>query len=194
MLKPVAVVADGNLWSATDCRRFPFSTASAPGLAAWVGEQTAALAGEPLRFMAEPDYPDAVLPTRAYEGDAAFDLYVAERTVVRHDSFVDVPCGVRAALPPGVWARITGRSSTLRRKGLLVADGVIDQGYRGPLFAGVRNLSPTQVILEAGERVAQLILHDLVANQYFASWATPEEFAAVPGDGRGERGFGSTGG
>lgn len=191
--KPVAVVADGRLWSAADCQRFPFSTAAAPEIAEWVGKQETALGGSPLLFIQDAPEHRATLPTRNYGGDAAFDLYVAERTVVGHDSFVDVPCGVRVALPPGVWARITGRSSTLRKKGLLVAEGVIDQGYRGPLFAGVRNLSPTRVVLEPGERVAQLILHELVAHRFFATWASHEEFSAVPGDGRGERGFGSTG-
>lgn len=191
---PVVVVADGNLWSASDCDRFPFSSLIAPKVATWASRVQQSDPTIPLRFLALPQFPDALLPTRRYEGDAAFDLYVAERTVVAHNAFVDVPCGVRMALPPGVFARITGRSSTLRNRGLLVVEGVLDQGYRGPLFAGVQNVNGKQVVLEAGERIAQVILHDLVADQFTAVWSTPEQFDAVPGDGRGERGFGSTGG
>ena len=92
---------------------------------------------------------------RAYQADAGIDLYVQaseERAVVEGrgftgawvigpGEFVDLPLGVSVRLPEGHWGMLTGRSSTLRQRGLLVNQGIIDNGYTGPLFAGVWNLT-----------------------------------------------------
>lgn len=53
---------------------------------------------------------------------------------------------------------LTGRSSTMRRRGLLMVQGVIDVGYRGELFAGVFNVSGGDVAVGVGERLSQLIV------------------------------------
>lgn len=127
-------------------------------------------------------------PGRSFDGDAGFDLPIAEDTMVRPGEFVDVPHAFRAAAPPGYWLRITGRSSTLRKHGLLVNESVIDEGWRGPLFAGVRNLGDEPVLLSRGMRVAQVIPQRLDA----ADIETREVESLRPGD-RGEQGFGSTG-
>ena len=127
-------------------------------------------------------------PTRAYDDDAGFDLYVSKRTKIKPGRFVDVPCAVAFELPANSWAMLTGRSSSLRNKGLLVNQGVIDPGYRGELFAGVQNLSRRTVTVEAGERLAQLIV--------MPNWTS--EFELVESDTlrphpRGLQGFGSSG-
>lgn len=127
-------------------------------------------------------------PYREYPGDAGFDLYVAQRTFIPHDGFVDVSCGIRVELPDDMWAMITGRSSTLRKRGLLVTQGVIDNGFRGELYAGTQNLSSESVYLEAGERIAQLIpFHQASAGMELMRVETLSE------SDRGENGFGSTG-
>lgn len=133
------------------------------------------------------DSSQAEVPFRAYEGDAGADLYTSEQTVVRPGSFADVPCGIRLQLPVGYWARITGRSSSLRRRGLLVSEAVIDNGYTGPIYAGVFNLTDTPVVVQVGERVAQLILHPVVS----ANYQVTDEIVSY--DGRGPAGFGSSG-
>jgi dUTP pyrophosphatase len=132
--------------------------------------------------------PDAKLPTRAYPDDAGFDLYVVEDTDVPANQFVDIPLGVSVGLPVGVWARITGRSSTLRNFNLLVNEGIIDTGYTGPLFAGVRNLGNTPKRIEAGTRIAQIILHDNVTERFDALAVDGHDETA-----RGANGFGSSG-
>lgn len=134
--------------------------------------------------------PEARLPERTYAGDAGFDLYVAEETAVHPGEFVDIPLGVSVGFPAGVWGRITGRSSTLRSTGLLVNEGIIDNGYNGPLFAGVRNLTDKTVFVEEGDRIAQLILHDNVSARFEAVAVDGHEESA---DGRGLAGFGSSG-
>lgn len=127
------------------------------------------------------------LPSRGYEGDAGLDLVVSQDTEVPGYAFVDIPCGVKADIPAGMFGLIVGRSSTLRKRGLLVTPGVIDEGWTGPLFAGVQNMLGDADYVKAGERVAQLLLLPALAAQFTPVWGT------VPNKHRGERGFGSTG-
>lgn len=129
----------------------------------------------------------AILPTRGYSTDAGYDLYVSETIVVPARGFADVPCGVSVDLPDGTWGLITGRSSTLRKRRLLVAQGVIDEDYTGPLYAGCENLTEQDIEVKQGERVAQLILHDATGQGFTPSWGTPRPKQ------RGSNGFGSTG-
>lgn len=100
----------------------------------------------------------ARLPTRAHGNDAGIDLYCNTHVCIHPGHFVDIPTGVAVEFPPGWWGRIVGRSSTLRRKHLLVTEGTIDEGFRGPLFAGAWNMAEHRRYVEPGERVAQLIL------------------------------------
>jgi dUTP pyrophosphatase len=127
-------------------------------------------------------------PTRAYADDAGFDLYVEGDWAIEPFSFVDVDLKCRIKTPEGTWALWISRSSTLRKRGLMVATGVIDPGYTGPLFAGVFNLTKETVHVPHGDRLAQLILFDNVSERY-----TPEAVEELPETGRGANGFGSSG-
>ena len=132
------------------------------------------------------------MPAGGKPGDAGLDLFVSEPVVIEPGQFVDVPCSVAVGLPAGWWGLITGRSSTMRSRGLLVTQGVIDTGYRGLLFAGVYNLSDEPVAVAAGERLAQLILLPNVRSRRVGRlrlrrvWQLGETV-------RGVGGFGSTG-
>lgn len=127
-------------------------------------------------------------PERFHEGDAGFDLICSEKVEVPAGEFRDLDCGLSIELPSDVWAMITGRSSTLRRRGLLVAQGIIDSGYRGPLFAGVWNMNGETVTIERGERLAQLIPMPLLAAELRF-----ERVGGLAESSRGSAGFGSTG-
>lgn len=127
-------------------------------------------------------------PLRKYDGDAGWDLVVARDTYVGPGQQVDVSMGLAVALPDWSFGRITGRSSTLRKRGLLVNEGIIDSGYRGELFALVRNMTDGGVHIRAGERVAQILVH---ANE--SRGLSPLKLDALPASDRGESGFGSTG-
>lgn len=139
------------------------------------------------------DHPEAKVPVRANAGDAGYDLFVSQDVKIPPGSFLDVPCGFRMALPYGVWGRITGRSSTLRKRNLMVAEGVIDSGYRGPIYAGVFNLGDSVAEISKGDRIAQLLLHENLAPQYTPIEIDAGLFDRIPGDGRGTNGFGSSG-
>jgi dUTP pyrophosphatase len=130
--------------------------------------------------------PDANHPYRAYPGDAGFDLSCLNHGIIAPKQQTDLPTGLSVQLPDGVWGWITGRSSTTA-KGLDVIPGVIDEGYRGPLFVRVRNYTDQAVTVREGERLGQMIpiyqVPDLVFRQV-------ERLDPSP---RGENGFGSSG-
>jgi dUTP pyrophosphatase len=133
------------------------------------------------------------VPTRAHDTDAGFDLYVSQDAVIPPGGFVDVQTDVRVAMPPGMWGRIVGRSSTRRRRGLLVVEGVIDAGYRGLIYTGVQNMGEEPITVQIGERLAQFIPHVNVAGMVVNREVNRREFDVLPHDGRGEGGFGSSG-
>lgn len=126
------------------------------------------------------------LPTKGHADDAGWDLYVSETAVIEPHAFKDIRAGIRICVPTGYFTRITGRSSTIRNRGLLVAEGIIDSGYRGELFAGVWNLTGEPVTIEAGERVAQLLIHRVIRAEF-------QTLSNLPDSARGTGGFGSTG-
>lgn len=137
-------------------------------------------------LMVSKAHPDAQAPTRAYAGDAGWDLYVDEDAEIPPRSAVDLPLGVAVAIPDGYYGRIVGRSSTHRKHGLHVVEGIIDAGYRGPLFANAWNPSGETKLIERGQRIAQLILTRVPAEEYVLVDQLPESE-------RGTRGFGSSG-
>ena len=128
----------------------------------------------------------ARLPRRAHTTDCGYDLFVSERTVCEAGEFTDVPCGIAVCLPLGHWGHIVGRSSAMRNLGLMVVSAVIDQGYTGPLFSGVWNLTREPVVIREGDRVAQLIVAPMVTPRL-------EMVEDLPRTDRGARGFGSSG-
>lgn len=134
-------------------------------------------------------HPDATLPTKGYADDAGFDLYALADVTVPARGQAEVSCGVSVDVPEGTWAQITGRSSTLKKRNLMVAPtvGVIDEGYTGELFAPIVSISDEPVHIAAGDRVAQLILHEAPGQRFRPVWGQ------VRNKARGSNGFGSTG-
>ncbi len=82
------------------------------------------------------------------------------------------------------------RSGLARRHGVTLTNspGLIDAGYRGELTVLMINLGQERHTIRPGDRIAQLVLTPV-------SLARAVEVDALPpSDGRGEGGFGSTGG
>lgn len=129
------------------------------------------------------------VPVRAYDDDAGYDLmYHGDGPLtIQPNEVVDVPAGTAMQFPPNVWGLLVGRSSSFRKRGLLVNISVIDPGFRGELFAVVRNVSDRPVEIHPGERVAQIVPLPALAPTY-------EMLPGMVDDGtRGQRGFGSSG-
>lgn len=127
-------------------------------------------------------------PVKKHEGDAGWDLYVSRPCVIPPGETVDVHTDVYINMPPFLYARITGRSSSLRAHGLLVNEGIIDNGYTGELFVCVHNMGDEPVNVDAGTRLAQVLFHVIED----VRWSEVDEIGPSR-DGRGDSGFGSTG-
>lgn len=128
------------------------------------------------------------MPSRAHYDDAGLDLYVSEDTAIWPGSYTDVATGIAVQLPPDTFGMIVGRSSTSRSRGLQVQTGIIDAGWRGPLFAQVLNTGSDVVIAKTGERLAQMLI--LKNTTMDVSLVQASELDAHV---RGTNGFGSSG-
>ncbi|HEX3874375.1 MAG TPA: dUTP diphosphatase [Solirubrobacteraceae bacterium] len=133
--------------------------------------------------------PDAILPTRAYDGDAGFDLYAAEPARLEPGMRAQVATGVAVEIPAGQAGLVLPRSGLAAKHGITLvnAPGLIDSGYRGELRVLLLNTDPIAAFeVAAGDRIAQLVLVDVL---------TPEltEVAELGSTERAGRGFGSSG-
>jgi dUTP pyrophosphatase len=123
---------------------------------------------------------------RAHSDDAGLDLPTDGPQTIQPSASRDIATGIRVAIPAGYYGRITGRSSSHRKLGLTVREGIIDAGYRGELFAYVTNENVWATTLADGQHVAQLIICPLPGFRVMA-------VQALPGSERGTNGFGSSG-
>lgn len=127
-------------------------------------------------------------PYKKYSGDAGWDLYVSRPCTIQPGETADVHTDLQISMPPKTYARITGRSSTLRKHGLLVYEGIIDNGYTGEMFVCVHNLGKEPFHVEEGMRLAQVIFGSIDD----VRWSEVDEIRPDPRK-RGNAGFGSTG-
>lgn len=128
------------------------------------------------------------LPLYATNGSVGFDLLCRESVEILPRQIELIPGNVIVRIPAGYFLMLTLRSSTPRRKSLLIPNGVgiIDQDYCGEgdeLKVQVLNFSEEAVQVNKGERIAQGLFIPVMR----VEWEEVEEV----GQGRG--GFGSTG-
>ena len=132
---------------------------------------------------------DAILPTRAYPGDAGLDLAACERHELGPGERALVGTGIAVAIPEGHAGLVTPRSGLAAKNGITIvnAPGLVDSGYRGELRVILHNTDRNEtVVIEPGMRIAQLVVV-----------AVPEaalrEVDELPESDRGSSGFGSSG-
>jgi dUTP pyrophosphatase len=133
--------------------------------------------------------PDAVLPTRAYEGDAGLDLYSVEDAELAPGDRASLGTGIAVAIPDGHAGLVLPRSGLAARHGIALvnAPGLIDCGYRGELRVLLLNTDPDQAFrVKPGDRIAQLLVIALPLLE-LAERELLEDAA------RGLHGFGSSG-
>jgi dUTP pyrophosphatase len=140
-----------------------------------------------LRFARLAD--DAVLPTRAHEGDAGLDLYALEAAHLGPGERWSVRTGVAVEIPEGHAGLVLPRSGLASKHGIALVNspGLIDSGYRGELTVLLLNTDPAEVYkVSPGDRIAQLVVVSVAS-------AEPVEAEALAESARGDGGFGSSG-
>ena len=133
---------------------------------------------------------DKTLPLPKYEtaGSVGFDLICRESAQIAPQSIVLIPANVIVETPPGYMLMVCLRSSTPRKLGLLMPQGVgiVDNDYCGEedeLKIQVYNFTDSVVKVERGSRIAQAIFVRVDT----AEWNEVEKMSSTS---RG--GFGST--
>ena len=133
--------------------------------------------------------PEAILPSRAHEGDAGLDLYACESAHIGPGERWGVGTGIAVEIPAGHAGLILPRSGLAREHGISLVNspGLIDAGYRGEVRVLLLNTDPAETFrIEPGDRIAQLLLTPIAV-------AEPMETAVLTDSSRGEGGFGSSG-
>jgi dUTP pyrophosphatase len=132
--------------------------------------------------------PEAVLPERAYEGDAGLDLVACERVELAPGERAVVGTGIAVAIPEGYAGFVQPRSGLAARHGISIVNtpGLVDAGYRGELRVILLNTDGAEsFVVEPGMRIAQLVVLPVASIEIV-------ELDALPDTERGVRGFGSS--
>ena len=131
---------------------------------------------------------DAVVPSRAYAGDAGLDLSSCERVELAPGERALVGTGLAVAIPHGYAGYVQPRSGLAIKHGISMVNtpGLIDSGYRGELKIILLNTDRSETfVVEPGMRIAQLVVLPVPG-------IDPVEVEELPASERGERGFGSS--
>jgi dUTP pyrophosphatase len=129
------------------------------------------------------------LPRYAKPGDAGADVFSRIDLEIAPGSRALVPTGISIALPDGYAAFAHPRSGLAIKYGvgMVNAPGTIDAGYRGELQIILINHDSQETFsIKRGDRIAQLVFQKVESAEFI-------EVETLPGSGRGDGGFGSTG-
>ena len=133
---------------------------------------------------------NAQMPTYGSEYAAGADMYAAidEAVTIEPGETKFIPTGLAFEIPEGYAGFIYARSGLACKKGLAPANkvGVVDADYRGEVMVALHNHGKEAQTVEAGERIAQMIIAPFVAVNYIFSDDLDDTV-------RGAGGFGSTG-
>jgi dUTP pyrophosphatase len=131
----------------------------------------------------------AKAPEYKSERAAGMDFFASETITINPGEHALVKTGIVMRLPAGYYLEISARSSTFRKKRLILTNGIgiIDEDYCGiddEIMFSYLNMGNEQVTIHAGEAIGQgVVKHRLRAElRHF----TPDQ--------RSRGGFGSTGG
>merc|ERR1719483_1048024 len=143
-------------------------------------------ASNPLKLIVKKLSENAVLPVRGSRDAAGYDLSSAVDVVVPARGKALVKTDLAMIIPQGCYGRIAPRSGLAWKKHIDIGAGVIDRDYRGNVGVVMFNHSTTNLEVEVGDRIAQLVVERI---------AEPEvvEVDELPESVRGSGGFGSTG-
>lgn len=129
------------------------------------------------------------LPERQHPFDAGLDLKAAETKVLQPGETYNMGLGIGIGVSEYQVAYVVPRSSIGVKTPLRMSNsiGVIDAKYTGEIHACYTNMSDEAYIIHEGDRIAQLVVHDI----HLPTVELVDDFEETE---RGSNGFGSTGG
>lgn len=135
--------------------------------------------------------PFAIEPTRAYAGDAGYDIYALKETPIEPGKTVKVCTGIILEVPEGYYMEVVPRSGLSYKSPLRIPNspGIIDSGYRGEVMVLIQNTATdpfATYTINRGDRIAQMILRKLESYEL-------EEAEELSDSERSRNGFGSSG-
>ncbi|MBQ7677472.1 MAG: dUTP diphosphatase [Lachnospiraceae bacterium] len=132
----------------------------------------------------------ARLPARGSAYAAGYDLVadLTEDVTIAPHTTAMIGTGLSAAIPEGYYGGVFARSGLAAKESLRPANcvGVIDADYRGEIRVALHNDGDAPRVIQAGERIAQLVICPFLA----VDFSETEELSDTA---RGSGGFGSTG-
>ena len=141
-----------------------------------------------MKVKIKPLYKDTIIPTKADEDSAGYDLYAMNDMYFEPHTTHKVSVGFAMELPKGTFGAIYARSGLATKQGLRPANsvGIVDASYRGEVFVALHNDTDEIQKIEAGQRIAQVILLPYMEMQF-------KEVDKLKETGRGADGFGASG-
>jgi len=102
----------------------------------------------------------AIIPKKAHDGDAAYDLYSNNYYSIPPYGQALVESGVKMIIPDG-YAGLIWDKSGLAKEGITTMGGVIDSNYRGEIKIIVKNLSEEMFNIIPGQKIAQILIQKI---------------------------------
>lgn len=131
---------------------------------------------------------NATVPTKSSALAAGYDLYASESGIIPGHGQTLIKTDLTIIVPIGTYGRVAPRSGLAVKHGISTGAGVVDADYRGEVMVVLFNHSDKDFKVEKGDRIAQLVLEQIVNADIKV--ITAEELDSTV---RGEGGFGSTG-
>jgi len=127
-----------------------------------------------------------VVPTKAHEDDAGYDLYSSQNVTLMSGERRTVKTSIAFNIQDGLTGLIWPRSGLSVKKGIDVLAGVIDSGYRGEIKVCLLNTGIDDLKISKGDRIAQILFQEVPRVKLTLS----DDLGASL---RGGKGFGSSG-
>lgn len=129
------------------------------------------------------------VPAYQSQGASGADLraHLKEPVVLAPGERKLIPTGLAIEVPPGFEAQVRSRSGLALKQGVIALNspGTIDSDYRGEIKIILCNLGQSEMNVEPGMRIAQLVLAPVLHMQFIPAPLSDTE--------RGSGGFGQTG-
>ena len=130
----------------------------------------------------------AHVPKRVRNTSAGYDIWCAEKVILKPWSRNVILTDLKLAIPEGYCGKVVRRSGIAKKYVVMVHNGTIDSDYHGIVGVILFNFCNEEYVIERGDRIAQMIIERFFTRKF----SEVREFNKENTE-RGEGGYGSTG-